>query len=88
MDRSIHRLTITSPGGMADSTRIQKRDISNISSPKRNPVLADIFARLGYMERQGNGCKKITNSYRAITIAVTNWSRNSIPMQARSKFAV
>lgn len=59
------RLTITSPGGMADGTRIQERDISNISSTRRNPVLADIFGRLGYMERQGSGFRKITESYRA-----------------------
>ena len=59
------RLTIYSPGGMADGTRIQDRDISNISSTRRNPVLADIFARLGYMERQGSGFKKITEAYRA-----------------------
>ncbi len=59
------RLTITSPGGMADGTRIQERDITNISSTRRNPVLADIFGRLGYMERQGSGFKKITESYRA-----------------------
>ena len=52
-------------GGMADGTRIQERDISNISSTRRNPVLADIFGRLGYMERQGSGFKKITESYRA-----------------------
>lgn len=59
------RLTITSPGGMADGTRIQERDISDISSTRRNPVLADIFGRLGYMERQGSGFKKITESYHA-----------------------
>ena len=57
------RLTITSPGGMADGTRIQERDLSNISSTRRNPVLADILARLGYMERQGSGFKKITEAY-------------------------
>lgn len=50
-----NRLTITSPGGMADGSRIQERDISNISSTRRNPVLADVFGRLGYMERQGSG---------------------------------
>ena len=60
-----NRLTITSPGGMADGSRIQERDISNISSTRRNPVLADVFGRLGYMERQGSGFKKITESYRA-----------------------
>ena len=30
-----------------------------------NPILADIFGRLGYMERQGSGFKKITESYHA-----------------------
>lgn len=59
------RLTIHSPGGMADGTRIQERDISNISSTRRNPALADIFARLGYMERQGSGFRKITEAYYA-----------------------
>ena len=51
------RLAIYSPGGMADGTRIQERDLSSISSTRRNPVLADIFGRLGYMERQGSGFK-------------------------------
>ena len=59
------RLTIYSPGGMADGTRIQERDITNISSTRRNPALADIFGRLGYMERQGSGFKKITEAYHA-----------------------
>ena len=59
------RLTIYSPGGMADGTRIQERDIDSISSTRRNPVLADIFGRLGYMERQGSGFKKITEAYYA-----------------------
>ena len=59
------RLTIYSPGGMADGTRIQERDLSSISSTRRNPVLADIFGRLGYMERHGSGFKKITESYHA-----------------------
>lgn len=59
------RHTINSPGGMADGTRIQERDIANISSTRRNPVLADVFARLGYMERQGSGFKKITEAYYA-----------------------
>ena len=59
------RLTICSPGGMPDGTRIQERDLSSISSTRRNPVLADIFGRLGYMERQGSGFKKITETYRA-----------------------
>lgn len=57
------RLTIYSPGGMADGTKIQERDIFDISSTRRNPILADIFGRLGFMERQGSGFKKITDAY-------------------------
>ena len=59
------RLTVYSPGGMADGTRIQERDISSVASTRRNPVLADIFGRLGYMERQGSGFRKITDAYYA-----------------------
>ncbi len=57
------RLSIYSPGGMPDGTLIQNRDISTVSSTRRNPVLADIFGRLGYMERQGSGLNKIRNAY-------------------------
>ena len=57
------RLVIYSPGGMPDGTRIQDRDINAIPSTRRNPVLADIFGRLGYMERQGSGLNKIRETY-------------------------
>ena len=45
------RITIYSPGGMADGSIIQNQKLSEVSSKRRNPVLADVFARLGYMER-------------------------------------
>lgn len=57
------RLVIYSPGGMPDGTKIQDRDIDTIPSTRRNPVLADIFGRLGYMERQGSGLNKIREAY-------------------------
>lgn len=57
------RLVIYSPGGMPDGTKIQERDINTIPSTRRNPVLADIFGRLGYMERQGSGLNKIREAY-------------------------
>ena len=57
------RLTIYSPGGMPDGTLVQNREIDSISSTRRNPVLADIFGRLGYMERQGSGLNKIVDAY-------------------------
>ena len=48
---------------MPDGTQIQGRDIDDIPSTRRNPILADIFARLGYMERQGSGLSKIRTAY-------------------------
>ncbi|MDO4330794.1 MAG: ATP-binding protein [Lachnospiraceae bacterium] len=57
------RLVIYSPGGMPDGTQIQERDIDDIPSTRRNPILADVFARLGYMERQGSGLSKICTAY-------------------------
>ena len=58
------RLEIISPGGMVSGKNIQDLDLSkSIISKRRNPVLADVFARLGYMERQGSGIKKIIENY-------------------------
>ena len=34
-------------------------DTEGIPSVRRNPVIADIFAQLGYMERKGSGMGKI-----------------------------
>lgn len=57
------RLEIYSPGGMFDGTKVQERNIRRIPSRRRNPVLADIFDRLGYMERSGSGFGKILDGY-------------------------
>jgi ATP-dependent DNA helicase RecG len=57
------RLEIYSPGGMFDGTRVQDRNIRKIPSRRRNPVLSDIFDRLGYMERSGSGFGKILDGY-------------------------
>ncbi len=57
------RLEITSPGGMVDGSRVQDLDIRHVASKRRNKCLADMFERLGYMERKGSGFKKILTSY-------------------------
>lgn len=44
---------------------IQDRDPLTVPSTRRNPVLADVFNRLGYMERKGSGFGKILNGYKA-----------------------
>ena len=59
------RLEIYSPGGMPDGSMIQDRDPLTVPSTRRNPVLADVFNRLGYMERKGSGFGKILNGYKA-----------------------
>lgn len=58
------RMVIYSPGGMPDGTLVQERVIDAIPSTRRNPVLADVFQRLGYMERKGSGLTKIINAYK------------------------
>ena len=57
------RMEIYSPGGMPDGSIIQDRDPITVPSTRRNPVLADIFNRLGYMERKGSGFGKIIGGY-------------------------
>ena len=57
------RMEIYSPGGMPDGSIIQDRDPLTVPSTRRNPVLADIFNRLGYMERKGSGFAKIIDNY-------------------------
>ena len=58
------RLEIYSPGGLMDGGSIKDMDIMNMASRRRNPVLADIFSRLKYMERRGSGFRKIMSAYK------------------------
>ena len=58
-----NRMEIYSPGGMADGIAIQDRDLFSVPSTRRNPLLADVFERLGYMERKGSGFGKIIDAY-------------------------
>ena len=53
------RVEITSPGGMFEGGVIQNKDLSAITSARRNPVIADLFHRMKFMERRGSGLRKI-----------------------------
>lgn len=55
------RLEITSPGGMFGGINVQDQDINKIKSERRNPIIADLFHRMRYMERRGSGLRKIVN---------------------------
>lgn len=63
LDMFDDRIEIFSPGGMYECCPVQDCDIMKIKSRRRNPVLADIFSRLKYMERRGSGFKKICHEY-------------------------
>ena len=57
------RMEITSPGGMPSGHCVQELDARQVTSKRRNPVIADLFQRLDLMERRGSGFKKILDAY-------------------------
>ena len=65
IDMFDNRLEIFSPGGLMDGGSIKNMDVMNMASRRRNPILADIFSRLKYMERRGSGFKKIVTAYKS-----------------------
>lgn len=60
------RLAVTSPGGMYNGMLIQNLDITEVSSERRNPVLANVMAQLDYMEKRGSGLTRICNETKAL----------------------
>lgn len=60
------RIVVTSPGGMYNGTLIQDWDISDVSSERRNPVLANVMAQLDYMEKRGSGLTRICKETEAL----------------------
>ena len=61
-----NRLTVTSPGGMYNGMLIQELDIADVSSERRNPILANVMAQLDYMEKRGSGLTRICNETKAL----------------------
>lgn len=57
------RMEIYSPGGMMDGSLVQELNTDTVPSKRRNPVIADVFSRMNYMERRGSGFKKIRADY-------------------------
>ena len=60
------RFTVTSPGGMYNGMLIQNLDIADVSSERRNPILANVMAQLDYMEKRGSGLTRICNETKAL----------------------
>ena len=59
------RLAVTSPGGMYNGMLIQDLDIADVSSERRNPILANVMAQLDYMEKRGSGLTRICKETQA-----------------------
>lgn len=69
------RLVVFSPGGMYDGTKIQERDLKAVSSYRRNPIIADVFAQLNYMEKRGSGLRRI----QTLTASLPTYSEGKLP---------
>ena len=53
-------------GGMYNELLIQNLDIADVSSERRNPILANVMAKLDYMEKRGSGLTRICNETKAL----------------------
>jgi ATP-dependent DNA helicase RecG len=70
------RLEITSPGSKVDGRLPDDVDVYNVSSVRRNPILADLFQRMDFMERRGSGLRKI----REETAWCANYEEEFLPL--------
>jgi predicted HTH transcriptional regulator len=78
------KLEIYSPGGIVDRTLIQNRDIDKVLSTRRNPIIAEIFHRLDFVERRGSGLQKIkdeTANLYGYTVGIAVVSLNRMGMR-------
>ena len=51
---------------MYNGMLIQDLDIKDVSSERRNPILANVMAQLDYMEKRGSGLTRICNETKAL----------------------
>ena len=51
---------------MYNGQKVQDLNIEEVSSDRRNPILADVMAQLDYMEKRGSGLKRICNETRSL----------------------
>ena len=53
------RIETTSPGGITGSYNPVRLDLDHVPSRRRNPIIAEVFSQLDYMEKRGSGLGKI-----------------------------
>lgn len=70
------RMSISSPGGMPRGGSLPENVLdTDIESVRRNPILADLFQRMSFMERRGSGLRKICHE----TMAKDNYEDRFLP---------
>ncbi len=76
------KIEITSPGIMVSGDPIPKHVNYAFESMRRNPYIADVFWKLGYMNRRGSGLSKITNA----TNKLFDDGKEHVSFQIRNSF--
>ena len=59
-------LYLCTPGVMYNGLLIQDLDTKDVSSERRNPILANVMAQLDYMEKRGSGLTRICNETKVL----------------------
>lgn len=62
-----NRIEITSPGGLPSEIN-EKEYLEGQVSFLRNPIIGNVFFRLGYVEMFGSGIKRIKESYNGVLV--------------------
>jgi len=78
------RIEITSPGIMVSGDPVPQHIDYTFESMRRNPIIADVFWKMRYMNRRGSGLAKITSA----TNKLFNDNKNHVNFQIRNSFFV
>ncbi|NLO71128.1 MAG: AAA family ATPase [Porphyromonadaceae bacterium] len=70
-----NRLTIWPPGGMINGRVFEEQPIFRMESQRRNPIIADLFQRMKFMERRGSGFGKVIDA----TLSLPGYTDNFMP---------
>ena len=70
------RIEVTSPGGLPDGTT-EGAYLAGGVSVVRNPIVANVFFRLGYIERFGTGIPRIREAYGSLDVSPQFFVRDS-----------
>ncbi len=69
------RIVTTSPGGINSSSNLVRLNPAEITSKRRNPILAEVFSQLHYMEKRGSGLRKIQDA----TAMLPSYKESELP---------